>query len=167
MDRRSKFAAIWVGLQLVFFVGWARMEEARQAEGVGHSVLVRTVPVDPRDVLRGQFIRLAYEFSSRNFQSAQSAGDEGDRVWVVLAPDAEFHVPRRLELLRPTGLAIGEVALRGTLSRYDRILYGIERYFVAEGSETPDASDLTVRLRIGDDGRARIETLYVRGVAWR
>lgn len=167
MDRRSKVAAIWVGLQLLFFIGWARMEEARQAEGVGQSVLVRTVPVDPRDLLRGQFIRLAYEFSNSNFQNAQIAGDEGDRVWVVLVPDAEFHVPRRLLLLRPVNLAAGEVALRGTLARYGQITYGIERYFVSEGSETPAASDLTVRLRIGDDGRARIETLYRRGLAWR
>ncbi len=167
MNRRSKFAAIWVGLQLLFFAGWVSMEEARHAEGVGHSVLVRTVPVDPRDFLRGQFIQLAYEFSNSNFQNAQIAGDEGDRVWVVLVRDAEFHVPRRLLLVRPVNLAAGEVALRGIFARYGRILYGIERYFVTEGSETPAASDLTVRLRIGDDGRARIETLLVRGVAWR
>jgi len=167
MDRRNKVAAIWIGLQLAFFVVWTRLEAGRQAEGVGKSVLVRCVPVDPRDLLRGQFIQLSYEFSNSNFQDDKIDAVQGDTVWVVLVPDGEFHSPRRLLLSRPSSLATGEVALRGRYDRFGRILYGIERFFVAEGRETPPARDLTVRLRIGDDGRARIETVYVRGLAWR
>ncbi|MHC5065694.1 MAG: GDYXXLXY domain-containing protein [Planctomycetota bacterium] len=166
MDRRKKVAGIWIGMQLLFFLLWAQMEEGRFAHGEGQSILVRTVPVDPRDLLRGQFIQLAYEFSRSGFQSALSAGESGETAWVVLAPDAQFYSPRSLHLTRPTDLMPGEVFLRGTFDRFGSIRYGIERFFVAEGTETPDQSEITVRLRVAADGSPRIEQVYVRGLPW-
>ena len=166
MDRAKKIAAAWVGLQIVFFLVWAMREEGRFAQGAGQSILVRTVPTGPRDPLRGQFIRLAYEFSNSSFQNATNAGEPGETAWVVLAPDAQFHSPRRLLLERPGELVPGEVALRGSFDRFGRILFGIERYFVPEGTETPDQRDITLRLRVGGDGRARIEQVYVRNQPW-
>jgi uncharacterized membrane-anchored protein len=163
---RLKIAAAWVGIQLVFFVGWAAVEEARLGEGVGTSVLVRVRPVDPRDLLRGQFMRLAYEFSWPDSSFVTSTlPSAGMTVWVVLRPEGEFHVPARAVIERPELLAPGEVVLQGRVAP-GRFLFGIERYFVPEGTETPDWQDLTVRLRVGRDGRPRIEQVYLAGVPW-
>lgn len=162
--RRLKFAAGWVGLQLLFFVGWAGLEQHRVTSGA--SILVKVVPVDPRDLLRGQYLRLAYEFS-RPWDStmAQVRIPAGAPVWVVLRPEGTFYVPARLSLARPATLGPGEVALRGQ-ARYGRFEFGVEQYFVPEGSETPPVSDLTVRLRVTASGTGRIEHVYVKGSPW-
>ena len=86
-------------------------------------------------------------------------------VWVVLRREGPFHVPKRLALEPPAGLDSGEVALRGR-ARGFRYVFGVEQYFVPEGTETPAVSDLTVRLRVGRTGTARIEQVYVKGAAW-
>ena len=161
-----KLAAVWVGLQLIFFVGWTLREEARLGHGEGTSILVRTVPVDPRDLLRGQFIRLSYEFSDTRFQSRLANLNRGITVWVTLRQVGDFHKPVDLKLQKPSVLASDAVGLRGVTDRYGRLTFGIEQYFVPEGTETPNQRDITVRLRVADDGSARIETVYVKGVPW-
>jgi len=166
MSRRAKVAAAWVVIQLGFFVGWASLEQARFQPGVGSSILVRVRPVDPRDLLRGQFMRLGYEFSLLDSMLVTGPRPEaGARVWVVTRPDGEFHVPVRVQLDEPAGLPPGQVAITGRVER-SRLVFGIERYFVPEGTETPDWEDLTVRLRVGRDGRPRIEEVFLRGVPW-
>ena len=54
---RLKLAAGWVGVQLLFFAGWTVREHQRVASAP--SILVKVVPVDPRDLLRGQYLSLA------------------------------------------------------------------------------------------------------------
>jgi len=141
---RHQLAAGWVGVQLLFFAGWTVREQVRAASGP--SILVKVVPVDPRDLLRGQYLRLAYEFSRPWDSTGARLQLPGDApVWVVLDSD--------------------EVALRGR-ARGGRYVFGVEQYFVPEGTPTPAVSDLTVRLRVGPSGTARIEQVYVRGAAW-
>src|SRR5207249_10545727 len=86
-------------------------------------------------------------------------------VWVVLRREGPFHVPKRLWLERPATLDSDEVALQGR-ARGRRYVFGVEQYFVPEGTATPAVSDLTVRLRVGPSGTARIEQVYVKGAAW-
>jgi uncharacterized membrane-anchored protein len=161
---RLKLTAAWVGVQLLFFVGLTGREEARLASGT--SILVRVVPVDPRDLLRGQYLRLAYEFSRPWDSTVERRHMSGDApVWVVLRREGMFHVPKRLDRERPAALDPDEVVLRGR-ARGQSYEFGVERYFVPEGSETPAVSDLTVRLRVSRAGIARIEQVYVRGAPW-
>ncbi len=162
---RLKITAAWIGLQVAFFAGWALVEESRLAEGVGDSILVRVVPVDPRDLLRGQYMRLGYEFSGGAPLVPGEMPPDGSTIWVVLRPEGEFYVPKESYQQRPEQLARGEVALRGRVAG-GRFLFGIESYFVPEETATPDWRDLTVRLRVGDDGRSRIEQVYASGVPW-
>ena len=161
---RVKLAAGWVGVQLLFFVGWAIREQVRATSGP--SILVKVVPVDPRDLLRGQYLSLAYEFSRPwDSTAARLQIPSGAPVWVVLRREGAFHVPRRLSLERPARLDPDEVALQGR-ARGARYIFGVEQYFVPEGTATPPVSDLTVRLRVGPTGTARIEQVYVKGAVW-
>lgn len=167
---RLKLAAVWVMLQILFFAGWAIREESRLAVGEGRSILVRTVPVDPRDLISGQYIRLAYEFSTGRTLADldvrfRDGPPSGSTIWVVLGPEEEFYVPVSVHDERPERLEPAQLALRGTVSG-SMLRFGIERYFVQEGTETPDPRDITVGLRVGDDGLPRIETVFVRGIAW-
>ena len=164
--RRLGLAAAWVALQLLFFVGWALREESKLGAGVGHSILVRTVPVDPRDFLRGQYMRLAYQWTSTEIAGMQEPAPQGSEVWVVLGPEGAFHVPVRAARERPVLASADEVAMRGRVGEWARLEFGIEKYFVPEGTETPEAKELTVRLRVGSDGTPRIETVYRNGVPW-
>jgi uncharacterized membrane-anchored protein len=166
---RYKIAMAWVGLQVLFFLGWSGFEHKRLRPGEGESVLVHVRPLDPRDYLRGQYFLLGYDFSRPN--SFPNAPDvpEGGEVWAVLAPgqgdDLGFHVPVRASATPPTDLGAGEVALLGHAERW-RYSFGVEEYFVPEGTETPRFEDLSVRLRIGGDGAARIEKVYLKGRPW-
>lgn len=161
---RWKLAVAWVSLQLLFFAGWAATEQRRQVTGM--SILVRTAPVDPRDLLRGQYMALSYEFSRMQpFDDQGRDPAEGEDVWVVLRPDGEYHVPSRVTVARPVPLPPGHVAILGRRERW-RFLFGVEEYFVPEGTETPPQRETTVRLRVGKDGLPRIESVLVKGRPW-
>lgn len=163
---RNAFAILWIALQSCAFVGWAGYEELRLT--TGKSILVRTAPVDPRDLLRGQYMRLSYEFSrGRGGLNAQT----GQAVWVVLQPatdGSEFYVPTSYHdappRLRPAA-ARRSAVIRGRVTRRG-LDFGIEKLFVQEGTETPPMRDVTVRLRVGTDQRPRIEQVYVKGKPW-
>lgn len=164
--RRLGLASLWICAQLIFFAGWIVHEEGKLGEGVGHSVLVRTVPVDPRDLLRGQYMRLAYEWSRGTIAGSPMSAPPGTDVWVVLGPEGEFHVPLRAAQERPVVASAREVAMRGRIGERQSLEFGIEKYFVPEGTETPPANEITVRLRVGADGVPRIEAVYRNGVSW-
>lgn len=166
MSNRLRIAAVWIALQVGFFAVWGLTEEKRLDTGEGESILVQTAPVDPRDLLRGQYMQLSYTFSRPGqYGDAIDALPDGSEVWVVLAPDGRFHVPNRASADRPALLAPGEVALLGRLEGW-QIVFGIEMYFVQEGTPTPNQNDVTVRLRVGDDGYPRIEQIYVNDRPW-
>lgn len=162
---RTQLAAAWVALQVLFFAAWAGYEEHRLAPGEGTSILVRVEPVDPRDLLRGQYMALSYEFSrNRELADGSGAPAEGQTVYAVLRPEGEFHVLTGLHPAMPR-LSPGEVALAGRAVRR-RIEYGVEKYFVPEGTPTPSVRDLTVRLRVDASGGALIERVYLQGRPW-
>ncbi|MCX7011963.1 MAG: GDYXXLXY domain-containing protein [Candidatus Sumerlaeota bacterium] len=162
---RYRLAAIWVVAQALFLLGWACREDARLHEG--KSILMRTVPVDPRDLLRGQYLALAYEFSrpSANMRESMSQGYTGP-VWVVLRPDGEFYAPKDYFFNEPSGVASDAVVMKGTVENSWRIRFGVEQFDVPEGTPTPEQKDISVRLRVGGDGRAAIEQVLVKGQLW-
>ena len=164
---RLKIVAVWIVCQLLFFAAWALWEESHLADGVGDSILVRVTPVDPRDLLRGQYFRLAYEFSRPREAIASAASlPTGSPVWVVLKKEGRYHVPKSASAQPADSLGPDEVILMGHLSSRWQILYGIERYFVPEGTKDPNREDLSVRLRIDSRGKARIEQVYLKGIPW-
>jgi len=161
---RWKLAAGWVAAQVLFFAGWAAVEQRRHT--VGESILVKTAPVDPRDLLSGQYLALSYDFSQmRTLRDLGREAEEGEAVWVVLKPDGPFHVPDYAMSYRPEEVEPGSVAIAGRRERW-RLVFGTEKYFVPEGTETPSWSDTTVRLRVSADGEVRIQQVLVRGKPW-
>ena len=91
------------------------------------TVLLQVVPVDPRDLFRGDYVTLGYDISRvvGNFRP-------GEPVYVTLVPDANgLHY--RAGAFSHQAPASG-VYIQGTASGYGRASYGIESYYVQEGT---------------------------------
>jgi uncharacterized membrane-anchored protein len=125
----------------------------------GETVLLRTQPVDPHDLVRGDHATVSYEIS--RLDSRDLAGDEypSDDVYVELREASDgywdavaIHDDRKRSF-------DGTVLIKGTLkyagyfpgaavrdySIYE-VEYGIEQVFIPEGSasQIPDTTDDTV-----------------------
>lgn len=143
----------------------------------GREVLLKVEPVDPRDLLRGDYVRLGYAISTldRSLFSDQdaAAGPDGG-VMVRLAPgeDGLWHAVGA----RPAGApaAVGDAGTVEIAGRIDgdprgsptvRVIYGIERFYLPEGQGRPIERDLSVRpfrmlVAVGEDGEAQIKAFF-------
>lgn len=168
-------------LKLLIFVlalqaAWILGTSIRQENilRVGKIVLLETQPVDPRDPLRGDFVRLNYKISNvpREKFSPPPAGElaAGRKIYVALMPSGTngfWEVSRAsLEKFNPVD---GEVLLAGknqwswqSSAGLIHLEYGIEQYYVAEGTGNPQGK-LTVQVAIGGSGRASIKEVFVDG----
>lgn len=142
----------------------------------GREVLLEVQPVDPRDLLRGDYVMLGYNISSlpRSLfaQQPSNAGAWNAReVYVRLRPDAGGvwqPVSARLESDEATPTPEGEVEIKGvTLPSWSeespvQIRYGIERFYLPEGQGKPIEADMrerTFRMRVAvaEDGTAQVK----------
>lgn len=135
----------------------------------GETVLLRTVPVDPRDLFRGEYVILSYEIS--RIPSEGISGqlgqvgvfEQGRTVYVSLVPEDDGRHWRadRFSFEQPSGLSI-----RGTITRGRRIAFGIESYFVQEGEglkyeRAVRDRALSARVAVAPDGKAALTGLVI------
>ena len=129
-------------------------------------IAVRTEPFDPRDYFRGDYVILNYEFS-RGPETEGSGTvyaileqEDGSHLWKLAGwsdtlPERNFPGAKR-------------VAIRGNGVHGTQIRYGIEKFFVEEGTGTEIESaswawenrgqyDVEVTLRVTPDGRAAVK----------
>lgn len=140
----------------------------------GESVLLRVVPVDPRDLLRGDYVILTYEFSRVPPEGIQGLGRDhyghkgnqwrGRTVYVSLAvePDGKHYRAEKFSIHRPTG----GIYLRGKTAGWNRIEFGIESYYVQEGTgrkyeEAVRNKKLSAEVAVGSNGQARLRRLQI------
>lgn len=110
-----------------------------QVHWFGQEVTLALRPVDPRDLLRGDYVILNPEIQFVEIRVGVPTGlVGGDAVWVVVEPDGDG-ISRATALLSapPTD---GRIALKGhvgsTPTSSDttlRIDYGLDAFFVPEG----------------------------------
>jgi uncharacterized membrane-anchored protein len=141
----------------------------------GETVLLRTVPVDPRDPLRGDYAVVRYEISQ--LDSRDLAGDEyveGD-VYVELqeGDDGYWHAVAihedRERSFGGTVLIKGEITSVSHLRAYRiyDVEYGIEQVFIPEGSGAvipfPGEDDVAVAVKVDRFGNAVPRHFVVNG----
>jgi len=172
---KATLLAVVVGIQISWVLAIAGYHERAVREGT--VILVETVPVDPRDLLRGDFVRVGYEFSSlAGEEFTPPVGDpsslrQGTPVYVEMAREGEGRFHRRVRASRePLEVAPGNVMLRGRVRWVSgsatnftaRVEYGVEQYYVAEGSGTPPAEKkMTAELSVSGLGQARLKAVYL------
>ena len=63
MLSKNKLLFLVVAIQALFFIGWYYLEYNKLHNPSSKVILVKTIPVDPRDYLSGNYFTLRYEFS--------------------------------------------------------------------------------------------------------
>lgn len=174
--RRWFYAAVAAqGLFLAVWAGWNEWLLRRSP-----TVLLDTRPVDPMELLRGDYMTMNYVIASapRDLVGDEGAGGipgYGEPVCVTLAPAGEFHAiaaVRRGECRCPSaGGGDAGFELNGTITHAMgagdtlRIDYGIGRYYVPEGKGTPRGK-VTARVSITPWCRALIREVYLDGTPY-
>jgi uncharacterized membrane-anchored protein len=177
--KRLVLAACLVALAQIGFLSWMIAGRAAILRN-GLEVLLRVEPIDPRDLLRGDYVRLGYEIRQVPVRLIENApaGEfvtEEDVIYVRLGRDADgYWRARSASLAAPPTRAPGpgEVDIRGRVAqgwtlRPDssvNVDYGIDRYYVPEGAGKAIEADMRERpfgilAAIGADGTAQIKAL--------
>lgn len=148
----------------------------------GADIKLKTLPVDPRDLLRGDYVILSYPISTipKDIVTGEIPRDSAQvRMTVRLKPGADGLWTASEASFGDLAPAEGSVVLR-TLpfdyySSVDNALpenlfvsYGIERYYVPEGEgkmleDARNQEELEVEARVAQDGTPQIARLILRG----
>jgi uncharacterized membrane-anchored protein len=147
----------------------------------GREVTLQTQPVDPRDLLRGDYVVLRYDISQLPAGSLGGKPMEARNpvVYVKLAPNADGLYAAVSVHAEPVPVTAPEVLIRGRVSYScginarifcDRltIKYGLESYFVPEGEggkleQARNQQKLRIVAAVLPSGRAAIKRLLLDG----
>jgi uncharacterized membrane-anchored protein len=145
----------------------------------GTDVLLKTAPVDPRDLLRGDYVILTYDISTISTTSITGTRPEtGEvaRLHVRLKPGDDGFWTVSAASFDPLAEEDGSVVLlTQPVTIYDwewqnagnlTVSYGIERFYVPEGEGRPiedgrNQGRVSVAVRVSEDGQAQIRALML------
>lgn len=150
----------------------------------GREVTLQTQPVDPRDLLRGDYVVLRYDISQvqAGALAGQPAAERNPVMFVKLAPNANGLYEAVSVHAEPVAVTAPELLIRGRVTHYggfcgsprrtfcDTLLikYGLESYFVPEGEgkkleQARNQQKLRVVAAVLPSGRAAIKRLLLDG----
>ena len=164
--RRRPLLRLLVAAQVLYVLGVAGAGYATAA--LGQHIILTTTPVDPRDLLYGDFVRLRYSISEaplRLWQDAARPPRRRQSVFLLLAPGPDS-VSTTVGVY-PNAPTAGpnQAVLRGWVTNVYRssfaLRFNLERYYVPEGSglrleKAGRLHPLKVRVSIAPWGQARI-----------
>jgi uncharacterized membrane-anchored protein len=145
----------------------------------GKEVRLAVVPIDPRDVFRGDYVTLAYRISRLNPRRLE--GDDefvaGDAIYVALEPRGAEWAAAAIYRKQPSqgtfiaGTVTADLPFSATCTApcnvYD-VDYGLDKFFVPEGTgreleQLRNTQRVSVDVAVGDNGRAALKRLLVDG----
>lgn len=176
--RRLILAALVVALVQIGFLGWSLYGRAAILQH-GREIALRIRPVDPRDLLRGDYVALSYDISTLPAELVRDAPPRDDReiksMTVRVRPGADG-------LAEPVAVFLGaepatpasgdEVDLKARASTNWRadtvtipVTYGIERFYLPEGEGRPIENavgerSFIMRVAVSSGGVPQIKALY-------
>jgi len=150
-------------------------------------VTLKVVPVDPRDIFRGDYVILSYDIS--RLDPTKIDGDDkfgyGDKALVTLVQSGETWTATAIARGKPV-MVQGGVVIQGTVQSFDAndagqttsvsLAYGIESYFVPEGTGLAIEAEarqgsISADVAVDNQGRSAIKALrrngqqfYVEGI---
>ncbi|MBD9372173.1 GDYXXLXY domain-containing protein [Rhizobium sp. ARZ01] len=149
---------------------------------IGTEVRLKTAPVDPRDLLRGDYVTLGYQISTidKSIITGEAPVVSGlQTLWVRLVPGADGLWTASQASFAPLTQQEGSVVARTSPFEYYpgldgqvpdtiSVAYGIERYYVPEGEgrvleEARNAQALEVAARVSTAGRMQIRQILLDG----
>ena len=166
----KKWFWILVIAQAAFLVGWAGYHE--YVRHYAPAILLKGRPVDPQDVLRGDFMTMNYDISTVPLAPRTIKADGSD-VWVLLERKDRYYVVAQASYEKLTPAA-AQILVRGT-SGYNRgprnaatqrVDYGIEKYFVPEGQGSPRFTLMEVEVSVSPAHRLYLKRVLLDGKAF-
>ena len=142
----------------------------------GREITLPIIPVDPRDLFKGDYVRLAFPVSrvpASVIEGERPAANTRFFVTLEKKADGEW-VPVKLAGVRSTDANPDRITLEAR-TRYSQgagptfdVVYGIERYYVPEGKglvleDMARDKKLAVVLAVDAKGRAAIKGLVIDG----
>jgi uncharacterized membrane-anchored protein len=169
---KLKLLILVLALQTAWLLGMVITQEYGFTHG--KAVLLETRPVDPRDMLSGDYLMLRYKISdvpTNLFSPPVKTGLPYDtKIFVALAPGTnEFYVVTHASTNSLAPSSDAEVVLIGqstyawwNATNSVHVEYGIERYYVAEGTGNPHGK-LTARVVVPASGHAKLQQVFLDG----
>ena len=167
---KLKLLILVLALQSAWVLYTVAVQE--RALTAGQVILLETERVDPRDLLRGDYLILNYKINSVPTDLFSPLVNKnlpvGTKVYVALEPRGGFYAVARASTneFQP---AAGELLLQArsawawrNATNAVRVEYGLERYYVREGTGNPSGK-LTVRAVVPASGRASIQQVFLDG----
>lgn len=138
----------------------------------GIDLLLKIEPVDPRDLLRGDYVTFQYSISNtESYLAREKEIKNGDTVYVVLRQYGKYWSIEGVQKNKPSEENIfikGSVASGGFDARM-HIVYGIEQYFIPEGEGRNFSfrdKDAAARVAVDDHGNAALKQIYIDDKPW-
>lgn len=166
-----------VGLMQTAVLGWMVYDRIRLLTH-GREVVLPILPVDPRDLFRGEYVRLGYDISRLKTSLLVGPAPKPNAAFYVTLERGEggAWLPVQISAAQPAEAAENRIVLKGR-TRYARafsgaetafVRYGIESYFVPEGKgrqlETlARDKKLAAILAVDRAGNAAIKGLMIDG----
>ena len=153
----------------------------------GKEVRLEIVPVDPRDLFRGDYVVLSYRIGTVDQpKDTTNSPTRGQKVFVTLRPDANNKFRAIAISAEAPAVSGSDIVISGTVSspsacalneagardcklanRAVEVRYGLESYFVPQGEgrkiETTDKARLEVVAAVASSGQAAIKRLLIDG----
>ncbi len=192
MIRRVSFFIV-VLLQVVFLIGMVAYHQ-KQLD-TGFPVRLEVLPIDPDDLMRGEYVRLGYKMSNLDLtQIPHDAGsyDKGSTIYILLNRDTQLDsvlwIPKAVRKSQPTSSEFpfikGQIQWSNQwstpTSRNFQVNtdYSIGQYYVQEGRAkeiqavignwTQSTSrHVSVEVRLAKDGTPAIAKLFVDNKEFR
>lgn len=178
--KRLLAAALAVALLQIGFLSWIIVGRAAVLRN-GAEVVLKVEPVDPRDLLRGDYVRLGYEISNipvsliANIPAGKPFSDDQQLVVRVKeGADGYWHAQTAWLDAAPAPAGPGEVDIAGHIGSGWNLrdgttttlspAYGIERFYLPEGEGKAIEKDMRtrpfgVKVAVPKSGKAQIKAL--------
>jgi uncharacterized membrane-anchored protein len=176
-SRKTLLALAAIALAQTAVLAWMVVDRIQLLRS-GREIVLSVAPVDPRDLFRGEYVRLDYV--AARVPLAPADGEpvkRGEKLYVTLEKSAEGEW-RPVEMSRalkgednPSRIvlkarALWDAPVYNTWGATVR--YGIESYFVRQGDarkleELARERKLAVLVAVGKDGTAAIKGLIIDG----
>ena len=160
MSRTLKIA-FWATVigQIILLLAFIAVKENTLRSGT--SVLLQTAPIDPRSVLQGEFAILDYEIAELPDYARPAI--QGDSIYVELSegPEGVWVAGQYLERKPDSDV----IFIKGTVNSRGRLGFGIDTFFVPEGSGQiiERSRDVKALVVVSSSGTAVLEDLIVDG----
>jgi len=163
--------SIWIVLfWIVILAGMFGFQNQKTRSG--YDIWVKPVPVDPRDLFRGDYVIFSYDFSTfrKSTLNEPIPEDFQKTVYAILKNDETSYLLDKFTFTKPSKES---VFLKGFSpgGLYDGapITYNIESFFVPEGTgtkfEQAIGENLLVKIHVNPNGEAFIKETNINNLS--